>query len=74
MYMKIFKRCFERKGFAFLFFSSLIAIVFAIVTFSGCALFRKKNKCNDCPNWSLEKYKNETGNSKITKEPLKAVH
>jgi hypothetical protein len=69
--MKIFKRCFERKGFAFLFLSSLLAALVTIITISGCALFRKKNKCNDCPNWGHEKDKNEKEYSTKTKKSFR---
>ena len=71
--MKIFKRCFRIKGFAFLFFSYLIATAFAIATISGCALFRKKNKCNDCPKWSHEKEKNESDYLRSIKKPFKVA-
>ena len=71
--MKIFKRCFERKGFAFLFLSSLLAVLVTIITISGCALFRKKNKCNDCPKWSHKKGENESDYSSSIKKPFKVA-
>jgi len=72
--MKVFKRCFERKGFAFLFLSSLLAILVTVVTISGCALFRKKNKCNDCPKWGNEKDTIEKEYSKKAKKSFKVGH
>jgi hypothetical protein len=32
--------------------SKLFVLIFLIMTSSGCALFRKKNRCDDCPKWS----------------------
>ena len=32
----------------------LIAILISISLFSGCYMFRKKNRCGDCPKWKIE--------------------
>lgn len=41
---------FKTKPFNFL------AVIIVIVLLSSCGLFRKKNRCNDCPKWSKTKY------------------
>ena len=33
-------------------FTVLGMAVFLMVLTTSCAVFRKKNKCNTCPNWS----------------------
>jgi len=48
--MKAFKRDISVKGSGK--FIWLLILFFSITVFSGCALFRKKNKCMDCPSWS----------------------
>lgn len=32
--------------------SLLLLLVFGVATFSGCYMFKKKNRCGDCPKWS----------------------
>jgi len=32
----------------------LIVIAFLMTMFSGCFMFRKKNRCGDCPKWKVE--------------------
>ncbi len=29
-----------------------LLFIFGILLHSGCSLFHKKNKCNDCPKWN----------------------
>ena len=32
--------------------SYFLLFIFAMQVLSSCALFRKKNRCDDCPKWS----------------------
>lgn len=34
-------------------FLYLIILAIAVTTFSGCGLFRKKNRCMTCPTWGM---------------------
>jgi hypothetical protein len=31
---------------------SALLLILAATLFSGCFLFRKKNRCGDCPKWN----------------------
>ncbi|MCL4815246.1 MAG: hypothetical protein HND27_02290 [Bacteroidetes bacterium] len=33
-----------------------IGILFLTASLVSCAIFRKKNKCNDCPKWGGKKH------------------
>ena len=59
--MNAFKRIFSIKG------SGLFAVFFAALlmcmSVSGCGLFRKKNKCGECPKWSVSE--NHSNNPKL---------
>jgi hypothetical protein len=48
----------------------LITLSLVLVIFSGCFLFKKKNRCGDCPSWSKKKGSSELplSSSKITPE------
>lgn len=38
-----------------LLYSVRLTIILTIATlFSGCYMFRKKNRCGDCPKWKIE--------------------
>ncbi len=34
----------------------ILIVLSVCITISSCSLFRKKNRCNDCPKWSKIEY------------------
>ena len=34
------------------------ALVFLMTVISGCYMFKKKNRCGDCPKWKIELIRN----------------
>ena len=49
--MNAFKRIFSIKGSGL--FAMWVGALLVCMSISGCGLFRKKNKCGDCPKWSV---------------------
>jgi len=47
--------------------SYFLLFIFAIQLLSSCALFRRKNRCDDCPKWS------QTEESKAKFMPLDRI-
>jgi hypothetical protein len=38
-------------NFRFKRYTLILALLGASITFSGCYMFKKKNRCGDCPHW-----------------------
>ncbi len=52
--MKKFKTACLRvlQGISYNIVTRMIIILLCAALFSGCSIFSKKNRCNDCPKWS----------------------
>lgn len=47
-------------------FIQAIALISVILTLGACSVFRRKNRCNDCPKWSQVEPNNITIKEKNT--------
>ena len=56
--MNVFKRIFSIKGSGL--FAGFFATLLICISISGCGLFRKKNKCGECPKWSVSENHSNT--------------